>query len=300
VSLPFEKFFNLNENPMTMNLDLGAVDFVHDKRDGSLISTYLHDDEVKLKSKTSISSDQALDAMRTMHEDVYLHGVLSSLAKSGYTVSMEYTAPDNRIVLPYDERELKILGVRCNHNGEYVDYADLYSEFPNYMVDDHTDKFDYGNTEELILSIYDETGIEGYVVGLQNGQRFKVKTAEYLSLHRAKDSINSNKRLFEVALNDATDDLRTLFVHDDQALARIEEMEKIVGTAYNGLVKKVEEFHAENSGLSRKDYAILGQQCMNKFEFGLAMSKYTGRDPDYKEALMKNFKLFVEDNNEST
>jgi T4 RnlA family RNA ligase len=298
VSLPFEKFFNLNENPMTMDLDLGALDFVHDKRDGSLISTFLHEDMICLKSKTSIGSDQALDATRTMNEDMYLYGILRSLALSGHTASMEYTAPDNRIVLPYQERELKILGVRCNKTGEYVDYATLYSEFPNYMVDDHTHKFDSDNTEELIHAIYEETGIEGYVVGLQNGQRFKVKTNEYVSLHRAKDSINSNRRLFEVALNDATDDLRMLFVDDPYTLDRITEMEQIVGKAYNGTVEHVESFHRHNSGLSRKDYAILGQKELSKMEFGLAMQKYTGREPNYKEQVMKNFKLFVEDNDE--
>ena len=298
VSLPFEKFFNLNENPLTMDLDLGAVDFVHDKRDGSLISTFIHEDMVCLKSKTSIGSDQALDATRTMHENPRLLSSLTELCKFGYTVSMEYTAPDNRIVLPYQERELRILGVRDHHSGDYVPYDLLYAEYGEFMVDDHTEKFDSGNTEEFIHAIYDETGIEGYVVGLENGQRFKVKTNEYLSLHRAKDSINSNRRLFEVALNDATDDLRTLFVDDQYNLDRITEMEQIVGAAYNGTVAAVEDFHTRNAGLERKDYAILGQQELSKMEFGLAMQKYTGKEPNYKESVMKNFKLFVEDNDE--
>lgn len=41
-SRPMQKFFNLNENPMTMDLDLSKVDTVELKADGSLMSTYTH------------------------------------------------------------------------------------------------------------------------------------------------------------------------------------------------------------------------------------------------------------------
>jgi T4 RnlA family RNA ligase len=143
-------------------------------------------------------------------------------------------------------------------------------------------------------------GIEGFVVGLSNGQRIKIKTDEYLSLHRAKDSIQSNRRLFEVAINGATDDLRSLF-HDDQyTLDRIQEMERVAGHAYNHLVKSVEDYHAEHKDLDRKSYANTAKEVLgNKtIAFGCAMQLYTGREPDYKERLIKNFKQFVEDNDE--
>ncbi|MFT2622084.1 RNA ligase, partial [Escherichia coli] len=40
-SRPMEKFFNLNETPFTMNLDLSKVKYMLAKEDGSLVSTYL-------------------------------------------------------------------------------------------------------------------------------------------------------------------------------------------------------------------------------------------------------------------
>lgn len=297
VSLPFEKFFNLNENSMVTGLDLNSLAFVHEKLDGSLISTFEHEGMVCLKSKTAVASDQALDATRTMHDNDRLHAVLRELVGQGLTVSMEYTAPDNRIVLPYQDRELHILGVRDNRTGEYVSYDVLYAEFEEFMVEDHTHFFvNSDNPQEMVHEIYEMKGIEGFVLGLESGQRFKVKTQEYLGLHRAKYSINSNRRLFEVALNDATDDLRTLFVDDPYTLERISEMEKVAGRAYNRTVAHVEDFHENNSHLSRKDYAILGQKELSRMEFGLAMQKYAGKNPTYKDAVMKNFKLFVEDN----
>ena len=61
-SRPMHKFFNLNENPFTMNLDLSKAEFAMTKEDGSLVSSYIDKGYVYLKSKTSIFSDQALSA----------------------------------------------------------------------------------------------------------------------------------------------------------------------------------------------------------------------------------------------
>jgi RNA ligase len=295
-SLPFEKFFNLNENPMTMDLNLDSVAFVHDKRDGSLISTFLHDDMVCLKSKTAVASDQAIDASSLLRSNTQYHEMVSEYVRSGSTVIFEYTAPDNRIVLPYQEPELKILGARNHIDGSYVEYVELYDYFGEHMTEDCTDRV--ADPEHFISQIPEMTGIEGFVIGLNGGQRIKLKTNEYLSLHRAMDSINSNKRLFEVALENATDDLRSLFYDDEYTLNRIDEMEQIVGKAYNGLVSSVENYYNENKDLDRKDYAIKAQQELDKLGFVCVMKMYTGCKPPYKEMLMKNFKNYVEDNDE--
>jgi len=298
VSLPLEKFFNLHENPFTSDLDLSRVNFIHDKRDGSLISTFLHEDMLCLKSKTAIASDQALEATKLLHNDPWFKDAIQELVADNNTVIMEYTSPKNRIVLPYQSCELRVLAVRNNDTLEYHPYDDLYSYFGvahnEYMVDDHTLLVD--DPVEFINSIPDMKGIEGFVVGLEHGQRIKIKTQEYLSLHRAKDSINSNKRLFEVCLNEASDDLRSLFHDDPYTLNRIQEMEQIVGHAYNHTVKSVEEYYSANKNLDRKSYAIKGQQELDRMSFNLAMMKYTGKEPDYKGMLMRNFKDYVEDN----
>jgi len=297
VSLPFEKFFNLYENPMTMDLDLSRVEFVHDKRDGSLISTYANDEgRVCLKSKTALASDQALSAMGLMNGDWRLKHLLQESVDMGMTVIMEYTSPENRIVLPYQEPELRVLGVRYNRDGDYIPYDEVEYHFGDYMVDDHTHMVD--DPAEFIADIPSMKGIEGFVVGLYGGQRIKIKTDEYLSLHRAKDSVNSNKRLFEVCLNEVSDDLRSLFHDDAYTLGRITDMEQIVGHAYNHMVSCVEQYHSENKDLDQKSYAIKGQQELDRLHFGLAMSKYHGKQVDYKQSLMRNFKKFVEDNDE--
>jgi RNA ligase len=297
VSAPLEKFFNLNENPMTMNLDLSDVRFVHEKRDGSLISTFFHEDMLCLKSKTAIASDQALEATNLLNKDEYFRDMVQRVASEDSTVIMEYTSPKNRIVLPYQECELRVLAVRNNSDLSYWDYDLLYEIFGHeYMVEDHTHMVD--DSVSFAAEIPTMKGIEGFIMGLGSGQRIKIKTEEYFSLHRAKDSIQSNRRLFEVAVRGATDDLRSLFHDDAYTLNRIEEMERIAGHALNSMVHSVESFHKENKHLDRKSYAIKGQNDLNRMEFNCAMRLFTGGTVDYEEMLVKNFKQFVEDNDD--
>lgn len=293
VSWSLEKFFNHEENPMTMDLDLSDVKFIHEKRDGSLITSYDHEGKVCVKSKTALASDQALDANRIMYSDPHLLAVVTGFTLADNTVIMEYTSPENRIVLPYQTHDLKILAVRDNHTGQYVDYDYLYSEYGDLMTRDHTEDFDLTDMVSTLEAMRELKGIEGFVIGLSNGQRFKIKTAEYFALHRAKDSIQSDKRLFEVALNDATDDLRTMF-HDDQyTLDRIDKMEALVMPLYNHLVASTEAYYNENKNLSQKDYAVKGQKVLDRVGFHLSMQLYNGKIPDYKAMLMKNCEEYL-------
>ena len=66
-AIAFEKFFNLNENPMAMGLDLTTVVEINDKADGSFISSYMIGDELLLKSKGSVGSSQAVNSTAWIH-----------------------------------------------------------------------------------------------------------------------------------------------------------------------------------------------------------------------------------------
>jgi len=297
VSLPMEKFFNLYENPSTMDLDLSTVVDVELKADGSLISTYLHNKELRLKTKGSIESDQCIAAMKYLEQDEHadFKVALGVLAELGYTVNMEWCAPDNRIVLGYMEPVLTVLNVRRLHDGEYVDVFKP-SAAGNPTFDSvraaYIEKLDVSDPVQFAQDIPDMEGVEGYVIRLASGQRVKVKTLWYLVQHRAKDSINYPRRLFEAVLAEATDDLRTLFHDDPLVIQRIEEMELFVEGKYNHLVDTVERFFERNKHMERKEYAILGQKELEKMHFGLAMSKYTGKEVNYKEFMAKKWKEF--------
>jgi RNA ligase len=293
-SLPPEKFWNLYECPATMDLDLTTVDLIEDKADGSLISTYIHADgatsALRLKSKGSLTSDQALAAMAWLDTQDDFKRELCQLAALGYTVNMEWVAPDNRIVLGYAEPELRVLNIRNTVDGSYLDRDVLHDSYYHTIMR-WTERFSVDDPATFVAQIPDMQNIEGFVVRLKSGQRVKIKTTWYLALHHTKDNINSPRRLFEAVLEEATDDMKTLFHDDPLAIQTILEMEAFVEEKYNHMVDTVERFYERNKHLDRKDYAILGQQELaGTMYFGLAMNKYTGKEFSYKDFLKSKWK----------
>lgn len=294
-ALPMEKFFNLYENPMTMDLDLSQIDTIMLKADGSLISTYMHNDQLRLKSKGSLFSDQACAAMLWLEEHKEFRDELEYLTRHYFTVNLEWCAPDNRIVVGYSEPTLTVLNIRCNSDGRYFDLNDIGVAGYGWFGEIHKHWISYEDPDDKVQFVHNipqMQGVEGYVVRLNSGQFVKIKTEWYLVQHRAKDSINSPRRLYEVVLEEATDDMRSLFHDDPLAIKRIGEMETEVERIYNHLVDSVERFYERNKHLDRKEFAILGQQELVRMYFGLAMMKYTGREVDYKDFMKSHWKDF--------
>lgn len=289
-SLPMEKFFNLNENPLSMNLDLTTVVEIQEKADGSLMSTYLHDGQLRLKSKGSLFSDQALAAMKWLDQHQDLKDKLEIAADADLTVNLEWCSPEHRIVLGYMEPTLKVLNVRDNANGQYLTLT-KHNSFRDWMVANVETK----DPVSFVASIPSMQDVEGYVVRLSSGQRVKIKCDWYLSLHHAKDSVNNPRRLFEAILDEGIDDLRSMFYNDQVAMKMIDEMQVKVDHVYNSMVKAVESFYEANKDLDRKSYAIKGQQDSSLANgslsyFGLAMNKYVGKSVDYKAFLKSKWR----------
>lgn len=86
--------------------------------------------------------------------------------------------------------------------------------------------------------------------------------------------------------------MRTLFHDDKLAIKMIEEMEVFVEGKYNHMVDVVERFYERNKHMERKEFAILGQEELERSHFGLAMMKYTGKEVDYKGFMKKNWKNY--------
>lgn len=296
-SRPPAKFFNLYENPFVTDLNLDCIGLVSDKLDGSLISTFLIDKQLGLKSKMSLTSDQALDAINWLNTQPILYNEFLRLANLEYTIYCEFCSPNNRIVIGYTNPCLTVLGVRNNITGVEYDstISPILSEF-------WVSTQQISNIKTFIPSIRDQIGIEGYVItlltGPHTGTRFKCKSDWYLSLHHCKDSVNNPRRLWEVIVNEGIDDVRSLF-HDDALLIKqIDEMQQKVDHVYNSMINLVESFYNDNKHLERKDFAIKGQTDVPKLNFSLCMNLYLGKQNDYKQFLVKHYKSFgIKDEN---
>lgn len=279
-SRAMEKFFNLNENPLTMNIDLTKIAYSMDKADGSLVSSYLDDGHLYLKSKTSVFSEQAQAANLILNSEAYsaLRVTVEALAKDNYTVNFEYVAPENRVVLSYFEPALIVLNVRENTTGEYIDYGTLFADstIRPFLVK----VYPVENPESWVEEVRAEEGIEGFVAVLESGQKFKLKTAWYTALHHTKDSITSNEKLYASIVNAAADDLRSLFMGDEYAISKIDAFEEEYLQYLRDSIEFLTSFYSTWRGYDRKTYAINAKTALNNNRlehiFSILMNMYTG------------------------
>lgn len=298
------KFFNAYENPFTMfdkSTPSTEIAVVMDKLDGSIISTFMDVDYVvRTKSHSSLNSDHAINSTRMLLNDQDLYNEIYYAESMGYTVNMEYTSPEFRIVLPYQEDNLTVLNLRNRMTGELL-VGHRLKEFSPYLYS-RSVFHKYGeidSTFPMKETLYDSieatrsmTDIEGFVLILKDGRMCKIKTDWYCSLHFTKDSINVNSRLYEAVITGASDDLKQMFSTDAYSIKKIEKMEQLIFSCYNKLVHDVESFYENNKHLERKEYALQVQASLENElgKPGLAFNLYNSKPANYKEVMLKYMK----------
>ena len=257
---PMQKFFNLNENKLSHIDNIDNIVYMLEKRDGSLISTYLDNGAIQFKSKGSVQSKQAQAAKSLTYQEGFkpLIDRLTQLAQNGITCDFEYTAPDNRVVVGYPKRELTLLSARDNETGEYISWDELNRDavLRRYLVERYEP---HGDLSQFVRDIRSMTDIEGYVFVLDDGRRIKLKTEWYSELHRVKSVLSSPRNIMTAIANGLYDDLIVLATDEFErnyinnlnsiVIGKIEEITRHVITQYNN-----------NKHMERREYAIAGQE----------------------------------------
>ena len=284
VSRPMQKFFNYKENPLVQDIDYSTVYEILYKEDGSLISTYLDlNNNIKLKSKGSIASDQANDANAFFEklDNVLFKSDIFYLESNGYTVNMEWTAPFNCVVLRYSEPKLTVLNVRHRETGEYMKtnelekfngLKELLVKPPSFFLGD------FNSFDELQTYIRKMEYIEGFIIKTPN-EWVKIKTEWYCNLHNSKFSISSDKQLFFAFVDDRLDDLKMIVDNDPYFTKRINDAEHIFNARYNRILHQVNMlfFKFADLGKGKELYdAILKEDLIAPYILDVVLSKVRG------------------------
>ena len=294
---PMEKFFNLGENPLTMDINMDEVALVMTKADGSLVSTYMDQTNIAFKSKGSIKSSQAAEALQVFKQEhrIAFRERVTEITEAGYTCNMEYVAPTNRIVLPYQERDLILLNVRHNETGEYIPYQDLFKDaaLRPFLVEAYD--------PATIENVRDMKEIEGFVYELVDGRKFKVKTEWYCALHHTKDSVNNNQRLFEVVVAGGADDVIAMFTGDDYAREKVNAFTLTHLDYLSNTLGLLLDAQKQLAGKDRREFAIKGQELCKPYPglFSVLMNTYQ-RPQETEQTIaqinnvfLKNHKLYI-------
>jgi T4 RnlA family RNA ligase len=290
ICAPFEKFWNMNERESTLASNLPSGPYtIMDKIDGSMVTPVLIKNKILFKTKKSFTSDVAILANQTATPE--LLDKIRPILLAGYTPIFEFTHPDCRIVIDYGEKPaFTLLACRSIVTGAYISMNNLAlmcNETKTSLV-----KFSHSDTaeqsfEQFRLQLEQETGREGCVIIVSDGSRVKVKTLEYLRLHRIRTGLRV-RDVARMVIDETIDDAKSMIVESGEDLGPITTIESQVVAELAGMVRSTTELYSEFTLLpDRKSVALAYRD--HKY-FGLAMQLYIGRDPDYVRA-WKNWYL---------
>lgn len=276
------KFFNLGENADTQPhvLPWDTLEAVSDKMDGSMINACWYDGQVYTKTKKSFVTEQATRAKAYIEARPGYVDLLRHLEFLGMTATFELTSPALRIVVLYDEERLTLLGVRHNHTGDYMplkDAAALAERFGVHMVPHLHNVAGQAGVKHIMESLEGQKNVEGLVVSFTDGNRVKLKTEQYLMLHRHITFVRV-RHIAEAALEEKVDDVKAAMSQAGNlahVIERINEIELDVNTRIMEIVTEVKEIAARYVNAPKKSAAIALRG--HKY-FGLIMSALDGKD----------------------
>lgn len=174
VARPFKKFFNLSEGKTNITDDYT----IYAKLDGSLGILFCYNDEWILASRGSFTSEQAIIGKEILDKVCDY-----SLLDKNNTYCFEIIYPENKIVVEYEGFEgLVLTGVFNTATGEEQSMGNTKLQIAQVFSSDT-------HLSELYKTINDNE--EGYVIRFSNGERCKIKGAEYLRLHKMMSEMST-------------------------------------------------------------------------------------------------------------
>lgn len=296
ISRPFHKFFNIGEKPETFpsEIDVNRISHYEDKMDGSMVRPVRINGEIHWCTKggiTDISRD-----VRVWIEDgrQQFDDYAAAMIDIGFTPIFEWTSPDNRIVLKYDQRNLTLLAVRDNLTGRYTDLrlGFTLSKFVNrhkYPDANYLAPTDHAKTEfvfshrvragiELFMhGIFNSKDIEGFVVVMEDGHRFKIKTEEYCKIHRIISDIHYDHYIGQFIMDDMIDDIRPFLSAEN--MAKVNQYEAWFRAGIRSKIDQITDLKTQLTPLSRKDAAALLREH-DTFTKSIVFRTLDGDDPE--------------------
>lgn len=289
----FHKFFNVNEVPETNAslIDLTRPFVITEKMDGSLISPFFTMGKLRFATKQGVTDTTALVEKYIEACQIPYTEFCTEWIEKGYTSMFEFCSPDTPIVLTYAETSLKLIGLRNNRDGEYLDHEALVNAVAKYQIPlvkcwtpsemgiETTDRANFTLFEKKIKQTKD---LEGFVIRFDDGDMIKIKTNWYFTLNKTLDKIKncSERHLWKSILNEEYDDIKTflpprLRVATDAFGETISEhLSRLVLEIFNALAA------ADEQKLNGKDFATYGATFSPHFAKLLFLCRRPVTTPD--------------------
>lgn len=282
------KFFNVGEKEFTLphNLDWSNVDRVMDKRDGSMITAMVLNDNIVVKTKKSFETEQASNALKFIQEFPNYEMFIRYVCAFGYTPTFEWTSPKNRIVLDYKSDELVLLHIRHNVTGQYLKPENYGNDFNIPVVE--YDKPEISDHKQFLDSIKAGTMTEGKIIQFNDGEMVKIKTDWYCSLHHSVTFLRV-RDVAEAVLLETVDDLKAQMVTAGLDITPVINIEKKIFSDIATLEKNIVGAYSEFTHLSVRQEFFEAVKAKYPSFYSLVVAYGDGKDLMLTKYYMKNF-----------
>lgn len=205
VSASFKKFFNWGEKPhLTPPPTNLANAKLMEKIDGSTLIFSRYKGHTVIRTRGTVDARKQengyeIDILCEKYPMFIKH--LETFYTTPGSFIFEWTSPSNKIVLNYGDEPDMVLTAIVHH--------DSYSYMTQFGLDNtalvlglrRPRTYSYNSVEEMQQAVQDMKGMEGICVYFHDDQEIlKVKSAQYLYLHRAKSEISSVEKVMDLYL----------------------------------------------------------------------------------------------------
>lgn len=258
VALPFQKFFNIDEQEETsmetiraMLANAKRVEFSN-KLDGTLIIGRWYEGECFSCVSGTLAEEGVypLEYARKFLKQEHYAQLLKDYEE--WTCLFECVSPNNQLVVVYSKEQygLHLIGMRNVNTGELKPYSEIKQIAEKYQV---SVTENYGMTFDEILESrknFKHTEKEGYVMYL-DGTLVKIKCDDYILLHKMmKNNINKNAIIKAIANNTIddmlasnTEDVKTIIYETIETISEYEKkMDANVSELFKEAPKEKVEF----------------------------------------------------------
>jgi len=244
---------------------------IGDKEDGSCIRFLMLNGELVAKTKFSFEAEQTEMAMNVVNADKRLKDFILKTLDDGLVALFEIVSPFNKIVLSYNNTSLKLLQLRVEDTGEYLDIYN--NELINKFNIDCAKQEPLHTLDELLTMAETIEDKEGWVVTFESGKMAKVKTKWYMELHNLINDGLKEHKLIKKILDDEVDDILAFIpVENTEERDFINEMTEVITKHVNHIATYCfDTFNYEFDG----DRKVFAEKFTSKDENGkMSYHKY--------------------------
>ena len=209
------------------------------------------------------------------------------MIEKGCTPVFEWCSRKQRIVLDYGEKDQLILtAIRHMNTGNYWDYhiMDFYATMHNIPV---VKSFDYQTDMKAFVEYVRELkGVEGFVVRFDSGQMVKIKSDEYVQIHKAKEKILQDRNIVSLIVENLLDDIKSHLPSEDKIA--IEEFENKINAAIIRRMGVILQIFDGIGNSDRKSFALVLANELDQFTKAAIFTCWDKRDANSVLSCIKN------------